>query len=477
MTTRRMRMMAASLALVLCVSLYSAPKSKAVAVEATAVAIGAAVLSAYVVSTNLDLIGDAAETISNGVTSLVSDWVTTSGVSDSGDSWLSDLGAATQVTSPGLLLLQGIWARECAQFVDWLTETFGLDEDGEEVVAKSGADGRCLYNGVNLPDINDVYYVYTPGYFVDKSYLILCDGGQYKLYLFDGTLTYDSDSHLIWANNPYAFYVIWLNDDGTSWRRTDTDSGSFSLPVDQFVWSNMDVLDSNGVFLAATEPVAVGPLSLTRGASFTNVANQAEDDDELAISTGLADALTLEDFATLVPAQIATGELAPTVELTQTGEGTNPEPDTDDEAVYPYFPVLNGIRDRLDNLGDSIVDGIMSGLKSLVVPDEAFFAEAVPALQETFQGRMGLLTFPISLLADFMGRLLTLSEQDPILRWDRVSLYGTQLIAAGQYNLKDALQSSQVKQLYDIYMIVVNAILIFAFLGLCHNKYRKIMQN
>ncbi len=147
----------------------------------------------------------------------------------------------------------------------------------------------------------------------------------------------------------------------------------------------------------------------------------------------------------------------------------------------PNVPDVPEVEEGLlaDILGavQSLSTQVVTGISSLFIPNEAFFAEAVPALQATFQNRMGLLTYPLSIMVDFLGQLSDISAQEPILRWDSIYIFNTQLIAAGSYNLNDALGSQPVKQLHDMYLVLVDACMTFAFLELCRSKYRQIVHN
>ena len=147
--------------------------------------------------------------------------------------------------------------------------------------------------------------------------------------------------------------------------------------------------------------------------------------------------------------------------------------DTDLTWTDTLWGWLTGIKDAIIGLPARIADAV----KALFIPDEAFFDTAVADLQTTFQGRMGLLTYPMSVLYNFTDRVMNIQDQEPILRWDTVNFMDHQLIPAGQYNLNDGLQTPALKTAHDIYFIVVNAVMILAFLDLCWKKYREVTHN
>ena len=484
MVSRKMRMFAASLALVLCVSLYSVPRAKAVVAET---AIGTAAVASYFQATGLTMAASAGSTgalVTTGIADIAGSYAMATGAASSGSAFLSSLAAGVSISPAGAIVLTAAAVVAIGALVAWYVGENGLEAEGDTAVAVPGVSDVYSYGGVVLP---------APPSFDGDKYpyrLVVVDQYSSSRYYFVATThplskrSASTSARLYPLGSGTCYFDRWRFDSGSS--EWETDGVNFSLQYltdSEVVWSDYDVVLSTdlSVYFPMSDLSPSGDvreqLEVIRTSEFTKPGTEFEPESQkqMVIDLGFTPGITLDEVAEAVPEQIAAGTLAPTYKIitTEPDTGTDTEPEED----QVYIPMLEKIHTTLTNLGTSIADKIMTGLQSLFVPDEAFFAEAVPALQETYQDRMGLLTFPISLLADFMGRLLNLSDQEPILRWNSVSIYGHQLIAAGQYNLKDALKSAPVKQMYDIYMIVVNAILIFAFLGLCHNKYRKIMQN
>lgn len=377
-----MRIASLALCVVFVGMLFGVPKAEAVAAEATAVAIGVAVLGSYVAATQLRFTGDVADTISNGISSLVSDWVEASAVAASADDWLANLGNTTQMTSPGILQMQGAFARGCAQFVEWLMETFGLDEDGDSTKVVSGSSDTYLYNGVELPDIEVVWN--DTLIFGGKNvypYVVLVIGNYTRLWFSKQRPYIDAGSGSLYLPGGHAKFTL----TNGSWLK-DLESGSSASMGSQYlVWSSSDVLHADGtVFLAATDPVAANSVSITRNPGFSNPADDAADDGNVTIVTGLTSP-TLSDLAVDVPAQIAAGEFAPTVELTQEGEGAGEEVETpDDSTVVPgVTPWLQSIFNAIKGIADRIV----SGIKGLFVPDQT----AVDSLSEEVDRKLPII--------------------------------------------------------------------------------------
>lgn len=119
----------------------------------------------------------------------------------------------------------------------------------------------------------------------------------------------------------------------------------------------------------------------------------------------------------------------------------------------------------------------MSGLQTLFVPSQAYLENLPQQITDTFEERTGFLTYPFSLLPSFVDRLSGTST-DWILTWPQISepFSGAVLFQAGSYNVSHFMRSNaQFIHLYQIYRLVVKALMAFGFLGLCYNKYRSVV--
>lgn len=224
-------------------------------------------------------------------------------------------------------------------------------------------------------------------------------------------------------------------------------------------------------------------------------------------------ATTIEDLLQQILAQLQANTLAPTLDLAGTETGGNTGTDEDAKPYLPYIPqIFEKIKELpgtlaniwetvkgipaaiaekigaffttlwgwLQNIIDAITAlpaAIAEKVKALFVPHEGYAAEFVADITATYQGRMGLLTYPFTVLADFVGTVATLEEQEPILRWDAVEWQNKTIIAAGEYNLKSAVSSTQMQTAYTIYKTVVSGVLVVAFLHLCYKKLKEVQRN
>ena len=238
-----------------------------------------------------------------------------------------------------------------------------------------------------------------------------------------------------------------------------------------------------------------------------------EEETPLTISGVGAGAATIEDLVQQILARLQANTLAPTLEGVDTNTGGNTGTDEDAKPYLPYIPQIFGkikeLPGTLANIWESIkgipaaiaekigaffttlwgwlqniIDAITAlpaaiaeKIKALFVPREGYAAEFVADITATYQGRMGLLTYPFTVLADFVGTVATLEEQEPVLRWDAVEWQNKTIIAAGEYNLKSAVSSAQMQTVYMIYKTVVSGMLVVAFLHLCYKKLKEVQRN
>ena len=228
---------------------------------------------------------------------------------------------------------------------------------------------------------------------------------------------------------------------------------------------------------------------------------------------GDGSATSIEELLQKILEQLQANTLAPTLDLAGTESGGNTGTDEDAKPYLPYIPQIFGkIKDlpgTLANIWESIkgipaaiaekigaffttlwgwlqniIDAITAlpaaiaeKIKALFVPREGYAAEFVADITATYQGRMGLLTYPFTVLADFVGTVATLEEQEPVLQWDAVEWQNKTIISAGEYNLKSAVSSAQMQTVYMIYKTVVSGMLVVAFLHLCYKKLKEVQRN
>jgi len=364
-----MRIASFALCVIFTGMLFAAPKSKAVVAETVAVAVGTAVLATCLVSFGLSIQTDSGDTVGEGISSLVGDYLEYMAFDTTADNWLSEIANNTELVAPSQLLLYNLSKMDIAGFVDWLTETFGLDEDGKEAVAVPGIADYYLYNGVELPNIetfwdSSVYpYIilytdsgYTSAYVSTSEFYYDYNGSGYnKNYL----KSVSSGRFMRYSHSPSA--SVWtLDQESTSFSKNYT--FCFFQPSAS-LWSNVSIFsDDDALVFPVNAPVPAGDvanqLELARQKGFANIALNALENDVLSVKTGLLSE-TLEEFAVDAPWAIAEGTFAPSAELTQTGEGTGEVNPPDDATVVPgVTPWLSSIFQGIKSIPDAIARAI-----------------------------------------------------------------------------------------------------------------------
>lgn len=208
---------------------------------------------------------------------------------------------------------------------------------------------------------------------------------------------------------------------------------------------------------SATQPGALSPTYDDNGEKPTVVAYPNISGDLTSINDLLQQILDKLAANDLNSSASLEGEAAPDVPATDIGwKGTI-------EKIY------QGIIDLPGRIAEAI--------KDLFIPHEGYAAEFVSGLTGAYQGRFGLLTYPFSVLGDFVGTVATLDEQEPILRWNDVKWQDHVVIAKGEYNLKSAIAGTEMQTVYQVYRVVASAALIVGFLHLCIRKLREVQSH
>lgn len=285
-----------------------------------------------------------------------------------------------------------------------------------------------------------------------------------------------------------------------------------SLSGDKFLWTGADVLDrytftyqnydlSFGMwkFFAADNADSIDYINSKSSAmvglladqSYTVSSSEAYDFPKAQVPLYLPTAAQLNDVNTITSDYVLTGEASTDIPGTDTGtdagfwatlwdwltkiwEAITSLPTKFWELMKSGFDsIVSAIKD----LGTSLKDIIVSAFEFLFKPSEEYFEDYFTDLQETFDNRFGLLTYPISLLYEFLSAFADAGNEDPVLSWTSWSYQGTEFISEGSVNLNDFLENETFKNLHDIYFVVTDASIIFLFLKFCQRKYNSVVMH
>lgn len=465
-----MRVCSLALCVVFTGMLFGAPKSKAVVTE---ISIGTSAVAGYMTATGVPLtvINGTAATVSSGVASMAGSYATATGAATSGSAWLSSLAAGVSISPVGALVLSAAAVVAIGAFVAWYINENNLAAPDDTAVAVPGTYAFYRYNGRELPAV--------PSDAVYSTNVILDLNGRGSYFLINSLA---SDIVLVSNNSIYVSdqsssysYSSGLS----SWMYSASMNSAGTYSFVDIIWSSVGIQDDSGnVVLVYFPPVPVGDVSdqleVVRKPDFTqpDIGLDPSSATEMVIDVGLPAGTTLETAVEDIPAKIAEGTLEATYEMTEAGEGTEP-----DEDAGIYIPILSDIKAGIDGLADAITDALSSALESLFVPSEAYLETLPQQITDTFEERTGFLTYPFSLLPEFVERLSATSE-DWIISWPQIvePFTDTVLFQRGSFNVTSFIQSNaEFKMLYELWRLIAKVLMSFGFIGLCYSKYLSVV--
>ena len=100
-------------------------------------------------------------------------------------------------------------------------------------------------------------------------------------------------------------------------------------------------------------------------------------------------------------------------------------------------------------------------------------------LIEFFSERFGFLTYPFEFIADLLNRILNIEYEEPIIRIPELYIPMTDnLIFSGyEYNFNTILENEALANIYDIYLIAVDFIIILGVIILAKNTMMEVLGN
>lgn len=289
--------------------------------------------------------------------------------------------------------------------------------------------GGCHYN-----ETYNAKFFYYGSMRVDKVGLAIADDGNTILPILHGC--YEGNEH---------HYGRWFE--------------QYSLRPwgDYFTVKDLALPSSEASAIDATQPGAYNPAVDDTGDKATVVTIPGLD----------GDFSTIEDLLQKILDKLAANEL----------KATGSVADTDTPDVPATDVSWKGTIEKIYNAIIDLPGRIAEAIKDLFIPHEGYATEFVSSINGIFEDRMGLLTYPLSVLSDFVGTVATLDEQEPILRWNDVVWQNRTIIQKGEYNLKSALSGTAMQSAYSVYRTVVSAVLVIAFLHLLLKKLKEVQSN
>lgn len=126
-----------------------------------------------------------------------------------------------------------------------------------------------------------------------------------------------------------------------------------------------------------------------------------------------------------------------------------------------------------------LIDLLIDGLKSLFIPSSDFFSTYFEDLRDWFSDRLGFLWTPFDVIIEILEDISSINFSEPIISVPDIyePFTNTKLISAFSYNLNSLLDNSIFNTVHNIYLVCVDAIIIFAMIHLTHKKIEEVFSN
>lgn len=121
-----------------------------------------------------------------------------------------------------------------------------------------------------------------------------------------------------------------------------------------------------------------------------------------------------------------------------------------------------------------LIELLINALKSLFIPSDGFFVNWISDLNDYFADRFGMLYYPFSLVIDFLGRVYNIGNNlgnGFVISFPDLKLMDATLIPAFSYDFAVLLQNETFSNIYQIYLICVDVVLILGLLILIKNTF------
>lgn len=115
-------------------------------------------------------------------------------------------------------------------------------------------------------------------------------------------------------------------------------------------------------------------------------------------------------------------------------------------------------------------------LKSIFIPSDNFLSNYFNSLFDWFCDRLGFISYPFELIVDILNKILGINFNEPA--FDIPDIYepatGELLIHSTHFSFNDLLNNSILKNVHEIYLILVDAVIVFALVNLARNKFEEV---
>lgn len=141
-----------------------------------------------------------------------------------------------------------------------------------------------------------------------------------------------------------------------------------------------------------------------------------------------------------------------------------------------------GVPDGSGDRKGGLLGGILDGIKGFFIPSSEFFNNYFNELNNWFSDRLGLLYFPIDFIISFLNRIYSSEFNNVIFNIPDIYIpgYGKEygypaIIPAYKFDFTDFISSNEnINTIYNMYLLVVDGIIIWGIIQLFSKKYEEV---
>lgn len=311
-------------------------------------------------------------------------------------------------------------------------------------------EGTVVYNNFDIKDENGV--VVNPKPFLEPSFITTDDelcSGKFDLLKIDmGDLDYDDDKIVL---------NIYDNFDMGNGIYSDYKKKSFMLDKD----SSYRYVSNLNIYYYI--PQANLGIDLSNDKRYTF--ELASYDDETVY-----DKVTFQIGGLTIDEEIKNKEDEQTEaikENTETNKGIW-------ETIKDILSYINPFSENF--FVYKLIELLVEAIKSLFIPSDDFFSTYFTDLKDWFSDRLGFLFYPFELFIDILNKILDVDFSEPVFSIPDINepFTNKKIISATTFNLNSLLTNSTWNTVHSIYLIIVDAFIVFGLVNLFLKKYKEV---
>lgn len=126
-----------------------------------------------------------------------------------------------------------------------------------------------------------------------------------------------------------------------------------------------------------------------------------------------------------------------------------------------------------------LLELLFEGIKALFIPSSDFFSNFFTELSNWFSDRLGFLWSPFDVVIHILNRILNINFSEPVLELPvlKEPFSDTILFSGFTYNLNDLLKQETFNTMYNIYIMIVDALVFYGLIKLAEKKIKGVFGN